>query len=614
MSQTVRQIVRVRPLLLAALGIVASGTLFLSGCASRGGGAPDPNAPGDDPPPGLPELMPALRTPRPADVPPPISGGTLLVARDGHTAIAADPDRDRVWIVDLSTRTLLKEVALLPGDEPGRLVEDDAGRIHVALRSGGAVATIDRATGAVTQRRPVCAAPRGLAHENVGGMDRLHVACAGGELVTLPADGELPLRTLFLEPGLRDVVVQGGYLMVSRFREAQLLVLGADGKIDQRLAPQPLGAQDGSQSQPAVAWRTIALPGGSVAMLHQRAGAAPVSISSGGYGATTTCNTSLVHGAVTVMGVGSAPPLAPPIPGAVLPVDLAVSHDGSRFAIIAAGNALGQVQVLTAAAGEIQKGSGCVTVSPADNGAITAATAVAFDGMDRVVVQAREPAALYIIGDANPITLPGASRANVGHALFHTMTRSMMACASCHPETGDDGHVWQFQTIGPRRTQTIRGGFLELAPFHWDGTMKDFTQLVNEVFVNRMSGTAPPADQIGTLASWLNAQPALPPPPLGNVAAAQRGQALFHDVNVGCVGCHNGAKFTGDAIVDVGTGGAFKIPSLVAVVYRAPFIHNGCAPTLRDRFGACAGGDRHGKTSQLTEGQLGDLIAYLQSL
>ena len=37
-----------------------------------------------------------------AAVPPPaISGGTLRILADGHTAVAADPDRDQVYIVDL---------------------------------------------------------------------------------------------------------------------------------------------------------------------------------------------------------------------------------------------------------------------------------------------------------------------------------------------------------------------------------------------------------------------------------------------------------------------------------------------------------------------------------
>jgi hypothetical protein len=67
--------------------------------------------------------------------PPPISGGTLIVSRDGHYAVAADPDRDLVYGVDLGTRALVYSASLVAGDEPGRLVEDGAHRVHVALRS-----------------------------------------------------------------------------------------------------------------------------------------------------------------------------------------------------------------------------------------------------------------------------------------------------------------------------------------------------------------------------------------------------------------------------------------------------------------------------------------------
>jgi cytochrome c peroxidase len=58
----------------------------------------------------------------------------------------------------------------------------------------------------------------------------------------------------------------------------------------------------------------------------------------------------------------------------------------------------------------------------------------------------------------------------------------------------------------------------------------------------------------------------------------------------------------------------FKVPSLLGVAVRAPYMHDGCAATLRDRFGACGGGDLHGKTSTLSETQLSDLIAFLESL
>ena len=43
------------------------------------------------------------------------------------------------------------------------------------------------------------------------------------------------------------------------------------------------------------------------------------------------------------------------------------------------------------------------------------------------------------------------------------------------------------------------------------------------------------------------------------------------------------------------------------VAARTPLLHNGCAPTLADRFGDCGGGDRHGHTSHLTPEQVAAL-------
>ena len=57
-----------------------------------------------------------------------------------------------------------------------------------------------------------------------------------------------------------------------------------------------------------------------------------------------------------------------------------------------------------------------------------------------------------------------------------------------------------------------------------------------------------------------------------------------------------------------------KVPSLLGVAARAPFMHDGCAATLDDRFGSCGGGDAHGKTSQLSAAQRADLVAFLESL
>jgi hypothetical protein len=43
-------------------------------------------------------------------------------------------------------------------------------------------------------------------------------------------------------------------------------------------------------------------------------------------------------------------------------------------------------------------------------------------------------------------------------------------------------------------------------------------------------------------------------------------------------------------------------------------MHNGCAKTLKDRFGPCGGGDKHGVTSKLSDAQVNDLITYLNTL
>jgi hypothetical protein len=48
---------------------------------------------------------------------------------------------------------------------------------------------------------------------------------------------------------------------------------------------------------------------------------------------------------------------------------------------------------------------------------------------------------------------------------------------------------------------------------------------------------------------------------------------------------------------------------------RPPYLHNGCAATLQERFtNPCAGGDKHGHTSGLTSAQIDDLVAFLETL
>ncbi len=652
--------------------------------------------------------------------PPPLSGGTLLVTRDGSRAIAADPERDSVYVVNLKTHSVDFTIALTVGDEPGRLVEDGAGRVHVALRSGGALATLDPSKGALIDRRNVCPAPRGVAWD--ASTDLVWVACATGELVALPAAGGPAAHTFAVERDLRDVVVGQGSLAVTKFRSAEVLRIASNGTIARRDAlPSP---EDGFAAH--VAWRAVGGPSGTVVAVHQAESTTSVEThAQGGYGGGGGCGglpsgppvgtggspgeppesfddasvlpdidsglaaaptdaeaqdsaavdsgaqgLSVDSGAMGFMAndvlvVGKANPQScsnsaassggdlpiaflsqgapssglafggcPPsgvvldvltelgpdgrvlvnsaFPG-VLPVDVAVSPDGSVVAAVAPGNAftsgLDTVFVFTACGNQEQS-----TSILGANGTSEQPTAVAFEGSDQLVVQTRQPAELHIYGGATPvvIALSSESHADTGHDIFHTQAGAMIACASCHPEGRDDGHVWILDD-SRRRTPSLQGTIAGTAPYHWPGDEANLDVLVDDVYTIRMNGTRLPGDEQAALTGWVQTVPAPPAPASAKSDASQRGQVLFERADVGCSTCHSGSKFTNNQTVDVGTGGAFQVPPLVGVGWRTPLMHDGCAATIADRFGSCSTA-AHGSIGGLSARDISDLIAYLETL
>lgn len=568
--------------------------------------------------------------------PPAIAGGTLFIASDGLTAIVSDPDRDRIVVADLENASVVGSIELEPRDEPGRAAEDSGGRVHVTLRRGGALVTIDPVTATVLGRRAICPAPRGIAYDAT--TDLLHVACDTGELVSIAPTADTPTRVLRLGRDLRDVIVDGGRLLVSRFRHADLLVVGATGTVERSFSAArvmgsgPLGgfdmpSVDGTVAAfaPAVAWRAVQLPDRRVAMLHQGALETPVQTDvPNGYGGSSLgsfdpCNSSIVKTALTTIDPDGDPNVAPrprpPIAFAVTAVDMAISRAGDVF-VISAGNNWGipngQMLRIAIAPPELEP-PGCQNAQ-AIEGLAGESVAVAIDGLDRWVVQSREPSQLQL-EDGTIIALGGATRRDTGLALFHMNSGGGIACASCHPEGRDDGRTWEFQPIGPRRTQVPSGGIMATAPFHWTGDMDDFNMLVHEVFSSRMGGGLPDGEQLRSFAHWLDGLPAPKAALAADEAAAERGRTIFERPDVACGSCHAGTLFTNNTTHDVGTGDHFQVPSLVGVSGRPPFMHNGCAATLRDRFDpACGGGDDHGLTSHLSAAEIDDLVAYLETL
>ncbi len=574
--------------------------------------------------------------------PPPISGGHLALAQDGALAVAVDPDLDMVFVVSLADERVVHRVALPSRSEPGRVIEGARGDAHVALRRSGEIATVDLATGAV-ERVAVCAAPRGLALRPSDGA--LVVACADGVVATVA--GGAVART-YVADDLRDVVaLDDGRMLVTRFRSAEVLTLDADlAIVARRRLPDVLSARfhmrglpsdpsiDPRTFQPAVAWRMIAAEGGAY-VLHQRATVAALEPSGGGYGAGDPCE-AIVQSALSFVPADGPIPASHSLGAAVLAVDVAIDASGAFIASPGTAHdhsvdfgiltiASPRAPDVFAYAWPLDTPEGDVDCVPPLRIATPlghtggATTAVATSAATGRLALARAPARLVLLSaDDSPsreLALDDRVSDHFGHEVFHAVTSAAIACASCHPEGGDDGRTWDFVGIGRRRTQTMRGGLLGTEPFHWDGDMTDFTTLVSHVLAERMGGSALDADGVAVFSRWMDALPSLPRP-REDAAAAERGRLLFESPAVGCAACHTGQQLTNHATVDVGTGAPFQVPTLLGIAHRAPYMHDGCAPTLADRLTdtACGGGERHGHTAHLDEAARGDLIAYLRTL
>ncbi len=575
--------------------------------------------------------VPELRATVVADFAAPLIAGTLLVTRDGITAVASDPDRARIFLVDLRDHTV-RAVAALPGDELGRVAEGPEGTLFVVARRGGALLILDRQQASVRARIPVCNEPRGLAYDGERGL--VHVACRSGQLVSLGASSLVVRRRLSLDSDLRDVLVRGAELIVTRFRNAEVLVIGESGLVIERDQPAPSpGCADAT-----VAFRAVLSSDGSVLIAHQSSSNASISTSPSGYG--LSCAGGLVGAFLSratphqprnlpssVNGFPQDPVDSRPSQMSIEstrfdrgtgPFDVAVDASGARIAFLLAGNSyLGREKPLfvlnPTAVPSPSVLSTSAPMTPETPGLGGTPVSVAFDSRGQWLVQSREPATLEF-EDGTVVSLSNESIRDTGVALFHLNTGLGISCASCHPEGGEDGHTWHFAN-GLRRTQPLEGGVLDRAPFHWSGEFATLTDLVGEVMVRRMGlPFQPSASQVDALGHWLQRIPKAQPADGLNFAAVALGKRVFEDTSVGCATCHSGSSFTDNQLHDVGTGGAFSTPTLLGVGLRSPLFHDGCAINLDARFGHCGGGEAHGKVSQLSDADVANLLSYLRSL
>lgn len=588
--------------------------------------------------------------------PPPMSGGTLSVlwGGDGSYVLASIPDLDRVGIVALPSigdaAPKAREIQFDRGSDPGRIIGDGLGHAYVALRNKGAIATVDPSSGKILEQRDVCPAPRGMAWQKA--TSSLIVACATGELVTMPATGS-GKTSVFVDRDLRDVVLLGDTIVVSRFREAEVLTLDASGNIRSRT-----GLPAMPNRKPHVAWR-MTESNGTIAVVYEQSSNGNIDIRRRAVAPVAYYNTANTGvGAPVVAAVATSKTgttfqlLADPMLATAAPAfDVAISPNG----LVSTSGGLTPTFGTTPKDPTVAIGViGVSGTSPSFRTTVKGLQVQAMtyggqsvDGQPLLLVQTREPASIQAFNTKTTeypnqvpptgalpvwtVALSGVS--DTGFDLFHTQTASAIACASCHPEGGDDGHVWHFisqevdtqdqkacQAPGTgipapaneRRTQSLRGGILQTAPFHWDGDMNGIGDIMTNVFTNGMAGGEVTPEQSQVVARWINAIPRLPQRVDLEGAKVERGRVLFEGKG-GCASCHSGAAFTNNTTVSVANGGGpLQVPNLMGIGDRAPFIHNGCAKTLADRFNPECGGDKHGNA--LTTDEQSDVITYLESL
>ncbi len=235
-----------------------------------------------------------------------------------------------------------------------------------------------------------------------------------------------------------------------------------------------------------------------------------------------------------------------------------------------------------------------------------------------------------------------------GKRLFNNSHRSDLArdqwisCATCHFDGETDGRTWFFPD-GPRNTPSLLGSD-STAPYHWSGDLDELHD-VEATIRDIQAGTGladgpdnctPACDQappnagrsadLDDLAAFmasltLTANPNLESSGLLSAAAA-RGEALFRSKSTGCDGCHPPPLFADKLRHDIGTGGDpderkgpdFDTPSLRGIYSTEPYLHDGRADMIRDVLTTHNPSDLHGVTSGLSESEIDDLVAFLQSL
>ena len=225
------------------------------------------------------------------------------------------------------------------------------------------------------------------------------------------------------------------------------------------------------------------------------------------------------------------------------------------------------------------------------------------------------------LGPKKPLSV-----ARKGEMFFHDATlcfQKWQSCSSCHPgEARPDALNWDLLNDGlgnPKNTKSML--FAHRTPPSMATGVRDSAEVAVRAGIRHIQFAVRPEADAVAIDEYLKSLKPVPSPYLAKgalSAAAKRGQKIFEKAN--CVKCHPASLYTDMKKYNVGTGRdreeetLFDTPTLIELWRTGPYLHDGRAATMKDVLKKHNAGDKHGKTSDLTDAQIENLAQFILSL
>jgi len=259
---------------------------------------------------------------------------------------------------------------------------------------------------------------------------------------------------------------------------------------------------------------------------------------------------------------------------------------------------------------------------------------------DRIAVintESLETVCTIDLGGPNRITVARQGRRLLNNA-GHTF-QNQYACYTCHPDTHEDGLVYNMASKDMGRNVTNTQSLREIGdtpPFKWNGK----NQTVYKQDGMRFSTVLTRTEQfsyndldalVAYILTGIKYPPNLQYNPKGILSESQlRGKAIFErsidnfgneiPKNNRCITCHPPPYYTSMKSFDVSTlaesddSMLFDTPHLNNIYASPPYLHDGRAETLEEIWTIYGQDDKHGLVGDMTKIQLNELIDYLKAL